>query len=70
MRPGAAGLAKVWEDHPPARVYLMRWKIDFTGEGAPPVLNAWFVWDKAPHTGETLLRMLDRVSDPRQKSLL
>jgi hypothetical protein len=25
----------------------MRWKIDFTGQGAPPMLNGWFVWDKA-----------------------
>lgn len=63
--PGAAGLASLWEDHPPARVYLMRWKIDFTGQGAPPMLNGWFVWDRAWH-GETLLRMMDRHDDSRQ----
>ena len=22
--------------------YLMRWKLDFTGEGSPPQRNAWF----------------------------
>lgn len=66
--PGAGGLAGVWADCPPARVYLMRWKIDFTGEGSPPQLNAWFVWDRA-HRGETLLRMLDR-GDGLQGSLL
>jgi len=44
--PGAGGLRTFYAAHPPARVYLMRWKIDFTGQGAPPMLNAWFVWDK------------------------
>lgn len=65
--PGAGGLAGLWHNHPPARVYLMRWKIDFTGQGAPPMLNAWFVWDKL-HRGETVLRMLDR-KDARQHEL-
>jgi len=65
--PGAGGLAPFWAEHPPARVYLMRWKIDFTGHGQPPMLNAWFVWDRA-HQGETVLRMLDRA-DARQGSL-
>jgi hypothetical protein len=62
--PGAGGLAPFWAKYPPARVYLMRWKIDFTGQGAPPMLNGWFVWD-AKHEGETVLRMLDR-KDARQ----
>lgn len=65
--PGAGGLAPFWAEHPPARVYLMRWKIDFTGQGAPPMLNAWFVWDHE-HEGETVLRMLDR-KDARQSEL-
>jgi hypothetical protein len=65
--PGAGGLAPFWAQHPPARVYLMRWKVDFTGQGAPPMLNAWFVWDKQ-HQGETVLRMLDR-KDARQAEL-
>lgn len=58
--PGAGGLKAFYAAHSPARVYLMRWKIDFTGQGAPPMLNAWFVWDKK-HVGETVLRMLDRA---------
>lgn len=65
--PGAGGLAPFYAAHPPARVYLMRWKIDFTGQGAPPMLNAWFVWDNK-HQGETVLRMLDR-KDARQSEL-
>lgn len=66
--PGAGGHERLWAQHPPARVYLMRWKVDFTGQGAPPMLNAWFVWDRK-HKGETVLRMLDRHSDARQSSL-
>lgn len=65
--PGAGGLASFWAKYPPARVYLMRWKIDFTGQGAPPMLNGWFVWDKQS-PGETLLKMLDRA-DARQGAL-
>ena len=68
--PGAGGLAGLWDRHPPARVYLMRWKIDFTGEGAPPVLNGWFVWDGPTRPGETRLLMLDRDMDARQEALL
>lgn len=65
--PGAGGLGPFYAQHTPARVYLMRWKIDFTGQGAPPMLNAWFVWDKQ-HKGETVLRMLDR-KDARQSEM-
>lgn len=65
--PGAGGLRTFWAKYPPARVYLMRWKIDFTGQGAPPMLNGWFVWDKQ-HKGETVLRMLDRT-DARQSEM-
>lgn len=64
---GAQGRATLWSEFPPARVYVMRWRIDFTGQGAPPMLNAWFVWDKQ-HIGETVLRMLDR-KDARQSEL-
>ena len=62
--PGAGGLGQFYNQYPPARVYLMRWKIDFTGQGAPPMLNGWFVWDRE-WKGETVLRMLDRT-DARQ----
>lgn len=65
--PGAGGLAPFWAEHPASRVYLMRWKIDFTGQGAPPMLNAWFVFDKK-WEGETVLRMLDR-KDARQTEM-
>lgn len=66
--PGAAGRAALWAEYPPKRVYLMRWRIDFTGQGAPPMLNAWFVWDRASCAPETALRMLDR-GDARQAEM-
>lgn len=59
--PGAAGLSAVWSKWPPARVYLMRWRLDFSGQGAQPALHGWFVFDRR-WKGETALRMLDRGS--------
>ena len=67
--PGAASLAKFWHDHAPARVYLMRWRIDFTGQGAPPMLNAWYVWDGQTDPSDTRFLMMDR-KDWRQFDLL
>lgn len=64
---GAAGRAFLWAQFPPARVYIMRWRVDFTGQGAPPMLNCWVIWDQ-DHSGEPILRMLDR-SDARQAEL-
>lgn len=40
------GLGTLLDEHPFTRAYLTRWKVDFTGEGAPPNRNAWFVWDR------------------------
>jgi hypothetical protein len=65
---GAIGRAALWEAHAPARVYLMRWRIDFTGRGSPPMLNAWYVWDGYTHPNDTRLMMLDR-KDVRQTEL-
>ena len=54
------GLAQTLADHPFARVYLCRWKIDFTGKGAPPQRNAWFVWDANAAPGAPRMLYLDR----------
>lgn len=64
--PGAQSRASLWAKHPPARVYLMRWRIDFTGAGAPPMLNAWYVWDGKTNASDTRLLMLSR-SDALQE---
>ena len=61
---GASGRAPLWSEFPPSRVYVMRWRIDFTGQGAPPMLNAWFVWD-VDAKGGTSLHVLDKA-DARQ----
>ena len=62
--PAAKGLAGILAQHPISRVYVCRWKVDFTGKGAPPQRNAWFIWD-AEWQGETALRFMDRF-DGRQ----
>lgn len=67
--PSAGGMRTFYEAHRPARVYLMRWRVDFTGMGAQPSSHAFYIWDKRS-TGETILRMLDRSSDARQSKLL
>lgn len=67
--PGAAERAGLWAQYPPARLYLMRWRIDFTGKGAPPMLNAWFVWDEPERGQTTRFLTLDRA-DARQGVLL
>ncbi|NSY36846.1 hypothetical protein [Leisingera sp. ANG59] len=67
--PYAAGLAGLLAQHPISRVYGCRWKVDFTGKGAPPQRNAWFIWDSAWTGQETAFRLMDR-SDARQGELI
>lgn len=40
------GLGAMLDAQPFTRAYLMRWKLDFTGEGSPPQRNAWFIWNR------------------------
>tara|TARA_R110000851_G_scaffold105616_1_gene224151 strand:+ start:857 stop:1516 length:660 start_codon:yes stop_codon:yes gene_type:complete len=65
---GAKTRGGLWSRHAPARVYLMRWRVDFTGAGAPPMLNAWYVWDGKTDPADTRFLMLDR-SDAEQEGL-
>lgn len=68
------GLGALLDERPFSYCYLMRWKLDFTGEGQAPQRNAWFVWDRLDpraYHGRRLepgFRFLDRV-DPRQDTL-
>lgn len=65
----ANGLGEMLDAEPFSYCYLMRWKIDFTGEGSPPQRNAWFVWDRLDtERAEPGFRWLDRV-DGRQLPL-
>lgn len=66
--PAAARMAALWDADPPARVYLMRWRIDWTGKGANPSNDAWFVWDSETRPGQTRFLTLDR-KDARQGEL-
>lgn len=64
------GLGKLLDENPFSYCYLMRWKLDFTGEGSPPQRNAWFVW-RRDWTGEPAFRWMDRpTADVRQEALL
>lgn len=65
----ANGLGAMLDRQPFSYCYLMRWKLDFTGEGSPPQRNAWFVWDRRWRGSEPAFRWLDRV-DARQGVLL
>ena len=72
----ANGLGALLDAYPFTRCYLLRWKLDFTGEGSPPQRNAWFVWDRDdprstdPGAGRHPdFRWLDRDADPRQRRM-
>lgn len=64
----ANGLGALIDEQPFSYCYLMRWKLDFTGEGSPPQRNAWFVWDRK-WIGEPAFRWMDRT-DCRQEALI
>lgn len=63
--PAAAGLARLLEVHPFSYCYLMRWRLDFSGEGSPPQTNAWFVWDRDWTGAEPAFRFMDRSDGER-----
>lgn len=66
----ANGLGELLDSRPFSYCYLMRWKLDFTGEGSPPQRNAWFVW-RRDWQGEPAFRWMDKpTADPRQEALL
>lgn len=70
----ANGLGEMLDRTPFSWCYLMRWKLDFTGEGSPPQRNAWFVWDRRDPRGPGHpklypdFRWMDRI-DARQEVL-
>ncbi|MGP9790674.1 hypothetical protein [Roseinatronobacter sp. NSM] len=40
------GLGELLDENPFSYCYLLRFKIDFTGQGSPPQRNAWFIFDR------------------------
>lgn len=56
----ANGLGALLDAQPFSYCYLMRWKLDFTGEGSPPQRNAWFVWDRDWTGSEPTFRFMNR----------
>ena len=63
------GLGALLDANPFSYCYLMRWKLDFTGEGSPPQRNAWFVWDRDWTGTEPGFRFMDRNLDTRQTEM-
>lgn len=64
----ANGLGDLLDRNPFSYCYLMRWKLDFTGEGSPPQRNAWFVWRRDWTEVPMQMRFMDRT-DARQAEL-
>lgn len=64
----ANGLGALLEAQPFSYCWLMRWKLDFTGEGSPPQRNAWFVWRRGWADTPMAIRFMDRT-DGRQADL-
>lgn len=60
----ANGLGELLDAQPFSYCYLLRWKLDFTGQGSPPQRNAWFVWDRAWAGAEPAFRFLDKPRPP------
>ena len=59
---------RLWSEHSPSRVHVMRWRIDFTHQGNPPVFYAWYVWDQKAK-GPTILHTIDQGDDINQANL-
>ncbi|WP_129590275.1 hypothetical protein [Roseovarius nitratireducens] len=74
------GHAALLDAQPFSYAYVLRWKLDFTGERSPPQRNAWFIWDRddprsTPGNGpypEPSFRFMDkpRCDTARQVALL
>jgi hypothetical protein len=60
--PHAAGHDALLRAWPLARIHALRWRVDWTGEGASPMSMAWFVWDST-HRGPTEWHPLDRPGE-------
>lgn len=63
------GLGALLDANPFSYCYLMRWKLDFTGEGSPPQRNAWFIWDRDWKGSEPAFRFMNRDLDARQTEM-
>lgn len=45
----AAKRTALWDEWPPAALYPLTWRLDFTGAGAPHFDCMWCVWDGPSH---------------------
>ena len=53
----AAKRLPLWRKHPPKAVHPITWRVDFSGQGRPPMDCCWIVWgDNVPVSNEPLER--------------
>lgn len=55
----AAERIELFRKHPPARIYALTWRADFTGAGAPTMDCSWVVWERG-NTAATVFDLLER----------
>lgn len=65
----AAKRVPLFELCPPAAVYALTWRVDFTGDGRSTMDVSWFVWDRR-RLGPAIYRLLSRLDVSGQQSLL
>lgn len=53
------GRLEMYNRLPPARIYPLTWRLDFTGQGAPPMDCSWYVWDRK-RLGERIMQPLPK----------
>lgn len=61
----AASRINLFDSWPPALVYMLTWRLDFTGKGAPTGDSMWVVWDRARGT-DTRFKMLPKPKEVSQ----
>lgn len=44
----------LWHDHPPQACHPLSWRVDFSGQGNPPMDTMWIVWGDVPFSNEPL----------------
>jgi len=61
------GLGELLDQTPFSYCYMLRWKIDFSGQGQPKHRTAWFVWDRQMDPKQYgQVRFLDKPTAPQR----
>lgn len=52
----AAKRTALYNAHTPTQIAFLNWKVDFTGEGAPPMTMSWHIWTPDPPRAPIVIR--------------